>query len=281
MSKIYEFYIDVFAVRNVLLQLTVFLWLMCLMNKKITWYQLLSASLLETFLQLLCVMYSMRWILPIAIILQPVIFSRILFPGINKRRLFQSLLYYLTLVSVHVSILELSLRMNKEYLFFMEAGVALTVMFLLVWLRQGEEEKREIYPTMILAFGEKVEVDALLDTGNELRENTTGKMVCIVEKDCMEEILKHVSWEDYHFISFHSVGQEQGILAAIEADRITITKEEGTKNIYGAIIGIYTGKLSSEGKFQMILHKDCLKGRMGYGNNVEHLFAQIYENRGA
>ena len=55
--------------------------------------------------------------------------------------------------------------------------MALTVMFLLVWLKQGEEEKREIYPTMILAFGEKVEVDALLDTGNELRENTTGKMV--------------------------------------------------------------------------------------------------------
>lgn len=279
--KIYEFYIDVFAARSMLLQITVFLWVICLMGKKTAWYRLILASAMETLLQLLCIWNSIWKMFPVILLVQLLVFSKILCTTKDKRKIFRSFIYYMTLVSVHISMLKMAIQLSREYLYFCEAGITLGMMLFIVLMKQERGEKKEIYHTIISAFGEKVEVNALLDTGNELREKATGKPVCIVEKECIEEILKHVSWEDYHFISFHSVGQEQGILAAIEADQIAVTGEENTKKIYGAIIGIYTGKLSSEGRFQMILHKDCLKGRMGYGNNVEHLFAPIYENRGA
>lgn len=279
--KIYEFYVDVFVIRNILLQMTVFLWMMCLLEKRPALHRLLAASVIESVLQLLCVRFSVKKMLLVMFIAQCIIFPKVLCPGMKQERLYQALLYYVALVSVHSSMMKLALQINREHFFFLEAGAALLIMFLLVLMKKCKEEKNGIYHTTIFAFGEQVKVDALLDTGNELKEKNSGKMVCIVEKECMETILKHVSWEDYHFITFHSVGQEQGILATIEADRIAITEENGTKNIYGVMIGIYTGKLSSTGKFQMILHKDCLKGRMKNGNNVEHLFAKTYESRGA
>ena len=75
-------------------------------------------------------------------------------------------------------------------------------------------------------------------------------------------------------IPYHSVGKEDGQIAIIPTDQITIEQDGEIKRIYGMLLGIYKGDLSSTGEFQMILHKDSFKEGKRNECNLSHLFTK-------
>ena len=100
-------------------------------------------------------------------------------------------------------------------------------------------------------------IKGLLDTGNSLRENTTGKRVTIVEKQVLKEFY-NVQIDKIFIIPYKSVGKENGVIYGIRVDELIISHEKFRKVAYDAIIGIYDGRLSSDNRYNAILHSECL-----------------------
>ena len=98
----------------------------------------------------------------------------------------------------------------------------------------------------------KIKVKALVDTGNSLYEPFTKKPVSIIEK---KEIRK---WDfsdmKFIYIPFNSIGEKDGLLKAVIADSMEVDRN----NIEKPIIGIFDGKLSRNGRYNMILHPDII-----------------------
>ena len=120
-------------------------------------------------------------------------------------------------------------------------------------------------------------INAIIDTGNFLREPITKTPVIVVEKDVLINIVpdyilnnlneiingKDFDLEDYsskiRIIPFTSLGKENGILLGLRADSVEIDLEENTINITDVIIGIYNGHLSKNGKYKALIGLDLLE----------------------
>ncbi len=120
-------------------------------------------------------------------------------------------------------------------------------------------------------------INAIIDTGNFLREPITKTPVIVVEKDVLINIVpdyilnnlneiidgKDFDLEDYsskiRIIPFTSLGKENGILLGLKADNVEIDLEENTMNITDVIIGIYNGHLSKNGKYKALIGLDLLE----------------------
>lgn len=100
-------------------------------------------------------------------------------------------------------------------------------------------------------------IKAIVDTGNSLIEPISKKPVCLVEQSVLEGLIP----EDNVFvraIPYRSVGCEQGILYGVEIAELHITY--GTEQFFlQKVICAGVGhKLSTKGKYQMILHPACI-----------------------
>lgn len=128
------------------------------------------------------------------------------------------------------------------------------------WLIYTGRRKKgnTVYRVSIVEQGKQIEMNALFDTGNALREPFSGKPVSIVEKNMLEEIWDKEAAEKYRYIPFRSIGKEHGMLNGLEVDEMIIHKGEKSVVLHQAVLALYEGKLSSDGSFQMILHQGLL-----------------------
>lgn len=129
--------------------------------------------------------------------------------------------------------------------------------------------------------------NAIIDTGNFLREPITKSPVIVLEKNELINIVpdyilnnldkiiigKDLDLGEYaskiRIIPFTSLGRENGILLGIKADKVLVELEENSINIKNIIIGIYNGILSKNGKYHALIGLDIIEG-----NNISNL---VYE----
>lgn len=98
-------------------------------------------------------------------------------------------------------------------------------------------------------------VNALVDTGNCLRDPLTGCPVCVVEKGAMEELIEEEKIGELRNIFFHSVGTENGRIPVIQLEKMCVHRE--TKCwIFHPIVGICMERISENGGYEMILNPD-------------------------
>lgn len=132
--------------------------------------------------------------------------------------------------------------------------------------------------------GKCVKGIGLLDTGNMLFDPLSGQPVMIAEFSWIRELftvkqqLTLVSYmkmnqglgeawqqEDsekemmkIRMIPFHSVGEENGMLVAVQLDSLLIGLQSDGKCLENVLIGLYPGKISEHEKYQVILHNRLL-----------------------
>lgn len=97
-------------------------------------------------------------------------------------------------------------------------------------------------------------VVALKDTGNRLRENRTGKAVCILE----EGVCQSLDTTDYT-VSYHTLGNEEDTMCAQRIEGMVIHTKEGDVPVKDVMLALYPGKISKKGAYHMILHPEYLK----------------------
>ena len=121
-----------------------------------------------------------------------------------------------------------------------------------------------------------VDVNAIIDTGNFLKEPLTGKPVIIVEKDVlkkaipanilenMEEIIngereieeKYMS--KIRLIPFSALGTENGLLLGIKPENFYINYQGKITENNKVIVGVYNKKLSRNNKYNALVGLDII-----------------------
>lgn len=145
--------------------------------------------------------------------------------------------------------------------------------------------KKDMYCELSIHFGIKsINVIALLDTGNMLKDPITQIPVIVVEKEKLKEILPEIIlnnlnkmiggdvpkevYEDknleyitkFRVIPFSSIGKTNGMLLGFKANKVIINQEDDEKIITNVIIGIYENKLSKKDQYSALIGLDLLEG---------------------
>lgn len=252
---IYEVYVDVYFVENMLLDMLVLLSVSLLIGKRpVIWRLILSSALGGAGAVLILWMrfgYGFAYILSVFAL--DMIMCLLLFVTIKQIPV--QVIYFHTLSFVYTKISNCLEALGITRFGRIVASILLVAAVFLVCGYKKRLEKRRLYAVRIVESGRAFEFKALFDTGNSLIDPYTGKPVSIVEEN--EEIR---SWirdkpHKYRLIPFRSLGKENGLLEGTEVDELIICGKDGQKTERGAVIALYKGKLSGDGSFQMILNQ--------------------------
>lgn len=137
--------------------------------------------------------------------------------------------------------------------------------------------KKDMLCNISIIFEEgKVDINAIIDTGNFLREPLTGKPVIIVEKDVlknaipvdilenMEDIIngRKIIEDKYmskiRLIPFSALGTENGLLLGIKPENFYINYQGKILENKNIIVGIYNKKLSKNNKYNALVGLDII-----------------------
>lgn len=112
---------------------------------------------------------------------------------------------------------------------------------------------KQKYVQVEICLGDtKVEMVALIDSGNELRDTKTGKPVSVISRTSLERLMEN-QITDMRQIPFGSVGKRNGYMPVFQADKLRVLSEE-EQCFDKPIIGVAEDAFSKEGVFQMILN---------------------------
>lgn len=140
---------------------------------------------------------------------------------------------------------------------------------------KGRMSKNDMYCNVRIYLNEKyVDIMAIIDTGNFLREPITKMPVIVVEKGKLENIFPNIILENVdniingkniylgdfsakiRAIPFKSLGKENGLLLGVKVDDVQIFYQDMEHKITDVIVGIYNGKLSKGGKYSGLVGLD-------------------------
>jgi len=124
------------------------------------------------------------------------------------------------------------------------------------WLVRYRSREGSIFKVTISFQGRIIETRGLLDTGNHLADPMLHKPVSILTEELQRSLCGD---QEVIFlqIPFHSIGKQDGMMAAFFADYLCIHTAEGeTRLVSRPLLGITKEPLSSKNEYSMILHPD-------------------------
>lgn len=105
--------------------------------------------------------------------------------------------------------------------------------------------------------GKSCTTEALIDTGNCLKDSVTGKPVSVVDKSVAACLYDTEYPEGLRYIAYHSVGKGQGIMPLLTLDYMVIA-DRGNKSAQKPLIAVSEEQIAEEGIYKMILNPDLL-----------------------
>lgn len=116
----------------------------------------------------------------------------------------------------------------------------------------------EKYCDVTLTLGKQsLKVRALVDSGNNLFDQISGRPVHIISSKAMKKLTNENEISMVRYIPYCTIHEEHGVLPVMKIDKMCIHREK-EKEIAFPLIGIAAHEKFSGGAFEMILHpKDC------------------------
>ena len=262
---IYEIYIDVFLVQNVLMDMQLLILTLLLLKEKIVFLRLLAASLTggagAVAILVSGMGFGVAYILLVLALDAGMLLICIQQPikrGITLQRLAMGIIYLHGMVFAYGKLLECADRLvgNRMAQIMVTAVIAVIVSFMLACRRLAES--RRIYEVTLVEGEENAVYKALFDTGNLLTDPVSGKPVSVVEETDLTKRWLERYPQKYKIIPYQSVGKAHGVLEGIVVDELVIQKEREQVVKKGAVVALYKGKLSKDGAFQMILNHSLM-----------------------
>lgn len=262
---IYELYIDVFLVQNVLMDMQLLVLTLLLLKEKIKFPRLLAASATGGAGAVVILMSGIGFgVIYILLVLALdagmllICMQRPLESGVTLQKLAMGIIYLHGMVYAYGKLLECAGRLVGNWLaqIVVTAVIAGIVVFMLAC--RSLAESRHIYEVTLVEGEENAVYKALFDTGNLLTDPVSGKPVSVVEEtDLTKKWLERYP-QKYKIIPYQSVGKAHGVLEGIVVDELVIQKEREQVVKRGAVVALYKGKLSKDGAFQMILNHSLM-----------------------
>lgn len=142
--------------------------------------------------------------------------------------------------------------------------------------------EKTLIPVKIAFDNRVIDLPALIDTGNSLKDPLTNMPVMVVEfkaleqllpqeiksifensrendLNCVTAIISNSKWfSRFRLIPFSSLGKENGMLIGFKPDFIEIGEEEEKRDIKNVIVGIYNRSLSRDDNYKALLGPDLV-----------------------
>lgn len=134
-------------------------------------------------------------------------------------------------------------------------GVFLVVLRYLAQKRAYGSHEYEVS----LKYGEhKIQLKAYLDSGNQLRDIYTGKMVHIIAEKNMQELFQGKEMP-FRFVPYTVLGKTDGWIRVVTIDEMILQLEGKEKRIASVVLGIAENGELEGVPFEVILHADVLR----------------------
>ena len=154
--------------------------------------------------------------------------------------------------------------------------------FVMMYAFRFLKKKENIYCNIKIKLNnKKIETNAMIDTGNFLKEPITNIPVIVVEDTLLYEVIpkeilnnmnkilegdfenvpekiKNEYISRLKVIPFSSLGKQNGMLLGIRADEIEIEQDDDIKNIDKVTIGIYDKSLTKRGEYRALIGLDLI-----------------------
>ncbi len=142
-------------------------------------------------------------------------------------------------------------------------GIGALLYLIIGYFMEHRNQKNHLCKVTLIYKGNRITVNALLDSGNSLVEPISGKPVSIIEHDMVISLWKEEP-QFYRAIPYHSIGKKRGILKGYLLPEIQIEVDgvmKVCKEAYVAVCEEYiaSGENSSAGHVKMILNPEVLK----------------------
>lgn len=174
---------------------------------------------------------------------------------------------------------------NVEYTWLL-AGVAAAAILAklgVAFIKKNFLKEYLRVPVTIKLADYRFDVEALLDTGNQLKDPITQVPVLITELRVLSpvmpldvrEVFQHAADSDIHqilgrlkpsvwssrirVIPFTSIGKHHGMLLGLRPDEVIVRTNERTVRTKNVVLGIYNKALCPRGSYQALLHPDLIE----------------------
>lgn len=259
--KTLEIYLDLVFLENFLMDFILLLMVGKMIHKTICLPRLLAAAFLGGIsAAVLCLLHPQFVLLQVCNLIAGLCMLLLSYP-LKRLEYLPALLFLYGSAFVLEGMLRflgrfIGSRGQHRLYFLLGTGLFGWLFFHSLWKQiQRQKQKEELLlPVTILWEGKQIDCTGLLDTGNALREPTTGKPVMIVEQTLFTEHEISLPNDRCFLIPFRSIGRSNGMLRGILAEECWIGQAEQKKRYRKVMLGIYHGKLSHKAEYQVILH---------------------------
>ena len=143
---------------------------------------------------------------------------------------------------------------------------------------KGKFNRKDMYCNLkIRSKEDTVNVRAIIDTGNFLKDPISKLPVIVIQKEdlinvfpneILDNIQNIINGKDIDFgeysskirvIPFNSLGKENGLLLGIKMDEIQVEYQDMIHTIKNVIVGIYNGTLNKNHKYSGLVGLDLIK----------------------
>ena len=128
-------------------------------------------------------------------------------------------------------------------------------------------EERLMRNVTVYIGNSKFDFMAYIDSGNALKDPSTGKPVAVISRCGADKILNIISNDEYEkrfcAIPYRAVGTTRGIMEGVRVDRIEVRGNCCCECLEKMVLAIYEGELSHKSNneaYEILLNKGFLEG---------------------
>lgn len=128
-----------------------------------------------------------------------------------------------------------------------------------VWTVIGYVQKIKSYECKVTMYVKEREhtVNAVIDTGNRLRDPITDRPVSILGKKDAAILFDKELPKGIRYIPYHTIGKQEGVMPVVQIEKMSVDQEEQSW-IEKPMIGISEEEISGDGDYAMILNPEIL-----------------------
>lgn len=255
-----DLYIDVLMLVNFSWNLLILKLLKKIMKLPGSWLRLILSSLTGTLWTLATVCFP---VLPMAVeravtvfLVSLVMVAMAYRPGTCRLLVRELLGFYLAAATVGGISYGLSLSIGRNFLMFPVTALGA----LLLWevVLEHRVRNRNLYQVILHSREKSIEVTALLDTGNHLREPVTGRPVHILTEQAARSLCGELPYTVD--IPYQSVGQPGGILHGFHLDSMEVQMGKEHITVIRPLVAVTGQPLSPSGEYELLLHEEIAGG---------------------
>lgn len=293
-------YIDIVFFENLIMNSIILIATGMILKQKLSWIRILLASSLGAIYSILSYISELK--IYSNFILKIILSILIIYIAYNPqtiKKLWKSILiFYLTsfvfggAAFALIYIVKPQEILMKNGLFLgtyplktviLAAVIAFIVLITAFTIVKNRINKKDMFCDIEVELNSrKIDVKAMIDTGNLLKEPITNTPVIVMEHTLLYECipreildnLENILGGDFEkipegikkeyisrlkLIPFSSLGKQNGMLVGIKADKVKIIEEEQEYKNDNVIIGIYNKSLTKRGEYRALIGLELLE----------------------